>query len=215
MSAVHGIGEGPLAPLPRDFYLRPTVDVARDLLGRYLVFDRGQEPPHIGKLVEVEAYIGAFDLASHASRGHTRRTAPMFEEAGHAYVYLIYGMYWCLNVVTEDIGNPCAVLIRGVEPIAGLEGATNGPGKLCRAYGIDGAWNRADMTSSSLRITVGEPVPATAIGASPRIGVDYAQEWAAELLRFFIAGNPFVSRPARSKGGVRRRSIPSPPAGEG
>jgi DNA-3-methyladenine glycosylase len=214
MSSGPGIGESALAPLPRDFYLRPTADVARDLLGRYLIFDRSGDPPRVGKIVEVEAYVGAFDLASHASRGHTRRTAPMFEEAGHAYVYLIYGMYWCLNVVTEEVGNPCAVLFRAVEPITGLEGGTDGPGKLCRAYGLDGAWNRADMTSSDLRITAGEPVPATAIGSSPRIGVDYAGEWAAKPLRFFVAGNPFVSQTpgARPR---RRRPAPSPLEGEG
>jgi DNA-3-methyladenine glycosylase len=137
----------------------------------------------------------------------------MFEEAGHAYIYLIYGMYWCLNVVTEVVGNACAVLIRGVEPIAGLEGTTNGPGRLCRAYGLTGGWNRADMTSSDLRITVGDPVPPTTMGTSPRIGVDYAREWADEPLRFFVVGNHFVSKPTRSARKPRGRTVPL--AGDG
>ncbi len=185
--------------LSRDFYERPTTEVSRDLLGRYLVLQRPGEADHIGKLVEVEAYVGAEDRASHASRGHTRRTAPMFEEAGRAYVYLIYGMYWCLNVVTEEVGQPCAVLIRAVEPVQGLTLASNGPGKLCRAYGLDGTWNRADMTSSPLRITAGEPVDQASIAASPRVGVDYAAEWAEKPLRFFITGNRHVSRPPKPK----------------
>ena len=202
-----------LTPLPRDFYIRPTIEVARDLLGRYLVLDRGAEAPRVGKLVEVEAYLGEHDLASHASHGHTRRTAPMYEEAGHAYIYLIYGMYWCLNVVTEEIDNPCAVLVRAVEPIAGLEEGTNGPGKVCRAFGLSGSWNRADLTSSDLRVTDGEPVPSTAISVSPRVGVDYAREWADEPLRFFITGNRFVSKPVRSgRRPPRMPTAPAPPA---
>jgi DNA-3-methyladenine glycosylase len=154
-------------------------------------------------MVEVEAYIGEHDRASHASRGRTKRTEPMYGEAGHAYVYLIYGMYWCLNAVTEEVGSPCAVLIRGIEPIQGLEGRTDGPGRLTRAFGIDGSANRADLTAGALRITEGEPLPANAIERSPRVGVAYAGEWAAEPLRFFERGNPFVSRvpgPSRTRG---------------
>jgi len=128
----------------------------------------------------------------------------MYEEAGHAYVYLIYGMYWCLNVVTEAVGSPCAVLVRAVEPIAGIDGTTNGPGRLCRAYGIDGSYNRADMTSSDLRIAAGEPAPPTAISPSPRIGVDYAGDWAEQPLRFFVTGNPFVSKPSRARRRTRQ-----------
>jgi DNA-3-methyladenine glycosylase len=126
------------------------------------------------------------------------RNAPMYEEAGHAYIYFIYGMYWCLNVVTEEIGQPCAVLLRAAEPIAGLSLAADGPGKLCRAFGLDKRWNRADLTSSELQITTGEPVPDGVVASSPRIGVAYAGEWASQPLRFFIAGNRHVSGSKRA-----------------
>jgi DNA-3-methyladenine glycosylase len=129
--------------------------VARDLLGRYLVLVR-DGATHAARLVETEAYLGEEDLACHASKGHTRRTAPMYEEAGHAYVYFIYGMHWCLNVVTEAVGRPYAVLLRAAEAVTDLP-AMNGPAKLCRALRIDGTFNRADLTSGLLRITEGEP----------------------------------------------------------
>ena len=183
-----------LIPLPRAFYLRPTIDVARDLLGRYLVVERADGPRHIARLVETEAYLGEEDLACHASRGHTKRTAPMYEEAGHAYIYFIYGMYWCLNVVTEAVGCPYAVLLRAAEPITELT-AMNGPGKLCRALGLDGTWNRADLTSSRLRVTQGVPLEAGEIGSTPRVGVAYAGPWAEKPLRFFDRQSPFVSGP--------------------
>ncbi|HZT08283.1 MAG TPA: DNA-3-methyladenine glycosylase [Chloroflexota bacterium] len=197
-AAPAAVNSSVLEPLPRAFYVRDTVEVARDLLGRYLAFQPPGQSPMIGRLVEVEAYLGERDLASHASHGHTRRTAPMYEEAGHAYIYLVYGMYWCLNAVTGAVGSPCAVLIRAVEPVEGLIQATDGPGKLCRAYGLDGRWNRADLTSSELRITAGCPVEATAIGTSPRIGVAYAGAWAREPLRFFDRTSRHVSRTQRS-----------------
>lgn len=193
----------PLTPATREFYLRPTVDVARDLLGRYLVLERPDEPARIGRIVETEAYLGEHDLACHSARGRTARTAPMFEEGGHAYVYLVYGMYWCLNVVTEEVGHPCAVLLRAVEPIAGLNGSSDGPGKLCRAFGLDGSWNRADLVASPLHITCGQPIEAATIGVSPRIGVAYAGPWAAEPLRFYDATSPYVSR--REKAVSRRQ----------
>jgi DNA-3-methyladenine glycosylase len=183
----------PLAPLPRSFYLRPTIDVARDLLGRYLVLTREGQPTRIARLVETEAYVGEHDLACHASRGKTRRTAPMYEEPGHVYIYFIYGMYWCLNIVTEDIGTPCAVLLRAAEPVAGLDSAANGPGKLCRAFALDGAWNREDLTCGALQVTFGEPVGLKEIATSPRIGVAYAGAWADEPLRYFVAGSESVS----------------------
>ncbi len=127
----------------------------------------------------------------------------MYEEAGRAYVYRIYGMYWCLNVVTEPEGVPCAVLIRAVEPLQGLTGATNGPGKVCRAYGIDGSWNRVDLTAGPLTITVGAPAPAASIVATSRVGVPYAGAWADEPLRFYIAGNRNVSgRPAAGEAAI-------------
>lgn len=202
-----------LAPLPPEFYLRPTVEVARDLLGRYLIVAHPGESLRVGKLVETEAYVGEHDRASHAWRGRTRRTAPMYEEAGHAYIYLVYGMYWCLNVVTEEVGRPCAVLLRAAEPVAGLSLAADGPGKLCRAFGLDGRWNRADLTASALRVAVGEPVPRPAIETSARIGVSYAAEWAEQPLRFYVRSNQHVSGPgARRGGGTRPSRMPKPGA---
>jgi DNA-3-methyladenine glycosylase len=196
--------EGALEPLPREFYVRPTAEVARDLLGRWLVLEAPEAPARIGRVVEVEAYLGEHDRASHSWHGKTARTAPMFEDPGHAYVYRIYGMYWCLNVVTEPPGYAAAVLLRAVEPITGLDQSTDGPGKLCRAYGITGAYNRADLTQGDLRITAGQPVDDSQISSSPRIGVNYAEGWKDELLRFFVAGNPFVSRLPKSGRAHRR-----------
>jgi DNA-3-methyladenine glycosylase len=190
---VSPVDPGRLVALPRDAYLRPTEDVARDLLGRYLVRWTDGQPARVARLVETEAYLGEGDRASHAWHGRTGRTAPMYEEAGHAYLYFIYGMYWCLNVVTEEVGRPHAVLLRGAEPIAGIEGSTDGPGKLCRAFGLDGAFNRTDLTASALQITVGEPIQDERVAVSPRIGVAYAGEWAERPLRWYVADSPFVS----------------------
>jgi DNA-3-methyladenine glycosylase len=183
----------PLAPLPRTFYSHPTETVARDLLGRYLAL-RISNGLRIGRIVETEAYVGVHDLASHSSHGRTNRTAPMFEEPGKAYVYFIYGMYWCLNVVTEEEDSGCAVLLRAIEPISGIEGTTNGPGKLCRALGIDGAYNRADLTDGDLVITEGHAVDNDEVTQTPRIGVQYAGDWAAKPLRFLVASSQYTSR---------------------
>jgi DNA-3-methyladenine glycosylase len=117
----------------------------------------------------------------------------MFEEAGHAYVYFVYGMHWCLNVVTEAVGHGSAVLLRAAEPLAGLDGSASGPGRLCRAFGIDGSWNRADLTHGSLNVRHGQPVGDDEVVAAPRVGVAYAGEWAAEPLRFFIGSSSAVS----------------------
>jgi DNA-3-methyladenine glycosylase len=130
----------------------------------------------------------------------------MFEEAGHAYVYLIYGMYWCLNVVTEAVTHGAAVLLRGAEPVEGLDGRMDGPGRLCRAFGLDGTWNRADLTSGPLRIEGGDPVPEAVIGASPRIGVGYAGPWAERPLRFFDTRSRHVSRAPSVRRRARRES---------
>jgi DNA-3-methyladenine glycosylase len=191
-----------LTPLPRAFYERPTTEVARDLLGRYLVFDPPGQPRRIARLVEVEAYLGETDRAAHSWHGRTPRTAPMYEEAGHAYVYRIYGMYWCLNAVTEAVGVATAVLLRAAEPLEGIEQPTDGPGKLCRALGIDGTLNRADLTASPLRITAGSPVTDAEVATSPRIGVGYAGEWAELPLRYFVATSDWVSH----RRSPRRRS---------
>ena len=156
-----------------------------------------------GRIVEVEAYDGPRDRACHASKGRTARTDPMFGEAGHAYVYLIYGMYSCLNVVTGPVGYPAAVLIRALEPIEGFDGPegdrrdeASGPGRLCRALRITRALNRTDLClAGRLFIEAGETVGRGRILRGPRIGVDYAGSWAAKPWRFGVRGSPALSRP--------------------
>lgn len=180
--------------LPRAFYDRDAVAVARDLLGKRLIHvSDGVE--RIGRIVEVEAYLGPHDLASHSSRGLTARTAVMFGPPGHAYVYLVYGMHCCMNVVTERDGNAAAVLIRAVEPVKNVEGSTRGPGRLCKAMHIDRRRNGHDLTSDDFHIA-DPPVPEPlSIVKRPRVGVDYAGKWARRLLRFYLRGNSFVSKP--------------------
>jgi len=188
---------GPI--LKRSFYERPTMEVARGLLGKVLVHGAAA-----GIIVETEAYLGGDDLASHSARGVTGRTRVLFGPPGHAYVYFIYGMYECLNIVAEPAGHPGCVLVRALEPAAGigimyrrrpaarkLEDLASGPGKLTLAMGITRAQNGADITRGSL--VVREPVELRSfeIEAAPRIGIRQC----AELpLRFFIRGNRFVSR---------------------
>jgi DNA-3-methyladenine glycosylase len=174
------------------------------LLGRSLIHvaeESGAEAGErrVGRIVETEAYVGSEDLACHASKGRTPRTAVMFGPPGYAYVYLIYGMYHCLNAVTEREGFAAAVLIRAVEPLAGIEGRTDGPGRLCRAMGIDRALNGADLTGDRLFITAGDrsarrPVPPDLVESGPRVGVDYAGEWVLKPWRFWLKGNRWVSR---------------------
>ena len=191
-TGTHGPSRALSKALPRAFYDRDTVAVARDLLGKHLFHvSRGVE--RIGRIVEVEAYLGPHDLASHSSRGPTARTRVMFGPPGHAYVYLVYGMHCCMNVVTERDGHASAVLVRAVEPVKNVEGATRGPGRLCKAMRIDRRLNGHDLTSDDFYIAdppVSEPVP---IARRPRVGVGYAGHWAMRLLRFYIRGNPFVS----------------------
>src|SRR5918996_4037253 len=137
--------------LPRSFYDRDTVDVARDLLGKHLVHVvAGVE--RVGRIVEVEAYLGPHDLAAHSARGLTKRTRVMFGPPGHAYVYLIYGMHWCMNVVTQAEGMASAVLLRALEPVRNVEGRTQGPGLLCKAMGIDRKLNGRDLLSEDFYI---------------------------------------------------------------
>lgn len=180
--------------LPRTFYDRDTILVARELLGKHLVHvSEGVE--RIARIVEVEAYLGPHDLAAHSARGLTARTKVMFGPPGHAYVYLIYGMYHCMNVVTQPEGVASAVLLRAVEPVRNIEGRTQGPGLLCRALHIDKRLNGHDLLSDDFYIAdPGEPT-GFALVKRPRIGVDYAGPWAQKLLRFYIKGNPFVSKP--------------------
>ncbi|MGA9363179.1 MAG: DNA-3-methyladenine glycosylase [Bacteroidota bacterium] len=192
-------------PLPRSFYLRPTITVAKDLLGKYLV-RRLQDRLLIGKIVEVEAYLGEKDPASHAYRGKTKRNEVMFMEGGHLYVYFTYGMHFCCNVVTEEEGKGRAVLLRAVEPLEGIEvmrknrsfdadrkdhwNLTNGPAKLCEAFGIRREENGADLTKIELFLTEGNPVPRTVVGSSERIGIKNGKD---KKWRFYVKGNLFVS----------------------
>lgn len=182
-----------LAPLPRKFYDRDTQVVARELLGMSLVH-RVAGVSRVGRIVEVEAYLGPGDLAAHTARGMTPRTRAMFGPPGHAYVYLVYGLHHCMNVVTEPEGVGTAVLLRALEPIANLALPANGPGRLCRAMGIDLACYGHDLVSRDLFIAAPPTREPLVIRAGPRIGVDYAGEWAARPLRFHIDGNPHVSR---------------------
>ena len=189
-------------PLERDFFARPTLEVTRDLLGTLLVHELPQGP-RVGRVVETEAYLGPDDLGSHAHRGRTARNWPMFGPPGHAYVYLIYGMHTCLNIVTEAEGHPAAVLLRALEPVAGLPGPASGPGRLCRAMAIDRRCNGADMTVPPLYFLNGDsPIEAERIVSGPRVGIEYAGEWAARPWRFWIRDSPAVSRP-----GARTRSV--------
>jgi DNA-3-methyladenine glycosylase len=191
--------------LPRSFYQRSTVDVARQLLGKYLV-RKHPDGTTVGRIIETEAYVGPEDKACHASRGRTPRTEVMFGPAGHAYVYFVYGFHHMLNLVTEDVGFPAAVLIRAVEPVAGItlmkkrrktkepRNLASGPGKLCAAFSIDRSLNGIDLGGPLLyAYDNGEPAPK--IAAKPRIGVNYAGRWKHKRWRFLIPDNEFVSKP--------------------
>ncbi len=180
--------------LPRPFYDRETARVARELLGKWLVHHTGGVA-RVGKIVETEAYLGPADLASHSARGRTARTEIMFGPPGHAYVYFIYGMHFCLNAVTEPAGHGSAVLLRALEPVANLAGRTCGPALLCRAMQVDKRLNGHDLLSDDLFIAEPDTAERFTIAKSPRVGVAYARHWARRHLRFYIRGNPFVSRP--------------------
>jgi DNA-3-methyladenine glycosylase len=180
--------------LPHSFYDRPTLTVARELLGARLV--RIQEGVCLtGIIVEAEAYIGEEDLGCHAKSGKTNRNACMYGPPGYAYVYFTYGHHWMLNAVTEREGFPAAVLLRAIEPIAGVEimlqrrkgGDTRGPGKLTQAMGIDGLLNGADLCTpdAGLWIEEGTPVPADDIISTPRVGLYTVPEpWKSIPWRF-------------------------------
>ncbi|MBV8772433.1 MAG: DNA-3-methyladenine glycosylase [Deltaproteobacteria bacterium] len=192
----------------RDFYAQPVLEVARQCIGKLLVC-RMAEGEVAGRIVEAEAYRGPRDLAAHSSRGLTKRTAAMFGPPGHAYVYLLYGISWALNLVAASVGEPHAVLIRALEPVRGLElmahrrgkavgsrELTNGPGKLTQALGITGALYGADLCGDELFLEEADHAPRR-IGRSQRINVDYAGAWAHKLWRFYERGNPYVSVPPR------------------
>lgn len=179
--------------LQREFYDRDTVTVAKELLGKYLVHHT-HGIDYIGKIVEVEAYIGPHDLAAHSAKGITPRTQVMFGEPGHAYVYLIYGMYYCFNVVTEQKGNGAAVLIRALEPVKNISLRTQGPGLLCQAMHITKHLHGQDLLSKDFYLAQPDVPESFTIVKKPRIGVAYAKHWARRLLRFYIKNNLFVSR---------------------
>ena len=166
-----------MIPLPQSFYARDTVTVARALLGKLLVHGHRQ-----GRIVEVEAYLGALDQAAHASRGVTPRTRVIFGPPGHAYVYLNYGIHECLNVVTESDGTPGCVLIRGLTPVLGLSGLLNGPGKLTKAMDIDRRFYGHPLWQPPLAICDAPP-PSEPIHITPRIGISRCVDWP---LRFHL-----------------------------
>lgn len=169
---------------------------------------RGRD--RLARIVETEAYVGPHDLACHASKGRTRRTAVMFGEAGHAYVYFVYGMHHMLNVVTGAIDDAQAVLLRAAEPIEGLDGSTRGPALLTKALGISLAHDGTDVCLAPARRRDGlwffEGEPPQRIDVTPRIGVDYAKQWKDALLRFIDAESAFVSRRGASRP-ARNRSV--------
>ncbi|HZL21569.1 MAG TPA: DNA-3-methyladenine glycosylase [Polyangia bacterium] len=215
----------PAIPLPRAFYERPTTAVARELLGKVLVRHTPAGATLIARIVEVEAYLGERDAASHARRGPTPRAAIMFGPPGFLYVYLIYGMHNCMNFVTEADGKAGAVLIRAATPLAGfpaiplqkkgplagrstpprtiaagrsrssLTRPLTGPGKLCAALGITRGDLGHDLTRPGAFYVADDGSRPPRRATSARVGVDYAGAWAARKLRFYVAGSPDVSKP--------------------
>lgn len=196
------------AKLSREFYRRSDVlTVSKELLGKLLVVPGSDGKRISGKIVEVEAYRGPEDRASHAYGGRrTKRTETMYNPGGVAYVYFVYGMYYQFNVVSgvEDI--PHAILVRALEPVEGLDimrarrhshpdhNLTNGPGKLCIAMGIDRHLDGADLLGDRVWLEDFEKIPPRRIARGPRIGIDYAEEWIHKPWRFWIRDNRFVSR---------------------
>ncbi|NLM48758.1 MAG: DNA-3-methyladenine glycosylase [Epulopiscium sp.] len=200
--------------LDRSFYERDTLVVAQELLGKYIVHKiKGKEL--IARIVETEAYKGPVDKAAHSYQNRrTPRTEVMFGPPGHAYVYLIYGMYLCMNIVTEEEGMPCAVLLRAAEPVEGLDemaqlrfnktykqltrsqkiNLTNGPGKLAMALNITREDNGLDLCAEKMFICESDSDSNFFIGRGKRINIDYAEEAADYLWRFYIKNNPYISK---------------------
>lgn len=210
-----------MQPLSRRFFQRDAVTVARDLLGRLLVSEK-EGVLTVGRIVETEGYAGPGDQAAHVAGGRrTKRTEVFWEPGGVAYVYLIYGMHHCFNVVTGKADEPSAVLVRAVVPLKGLEvmaarrgrqvpdpakgsagrvsremvALTSGPGRLAAAFGLTREDTGRDLSASSVWLGRGRRVPDRAVVAAPRVGVDYAGADARLLYRFLVRGDPFVSRP--------------------
>ena len=209
-----------LKRLKKKFFHKKTLELAPNLLGKYLV-RKEDEAILIGKITETEAYYGPNDLASHASRGRTKRTEIMFKEPGLAYIYLIYGMYYCFNISAEKKDFPAAVLIRAIEPVAGIQqmaknrqikinrqqlstlnfklltSIANGPGKLCQAFKIDKTLNAENLiTSPKLYLAENsqEKIKPSQIVKTKRIGIDYAGKYKNKLWRFYLKNSPFISK---------------------
>lgn len=204
---------------PRSFFERESTALTRDLVGCLLLRVMRKETPGGdelailgGRIVEAEAYLGEHDPAAHAARGRTAATEVMYREGGHAYVYKIYGMHYCLNAVAEPEGTPGCVLIRALEPLLGVEtmllnrkldpekmkDLCSGPGKLCQALGIDTKLNGADLTAGPLLIMRLSEPPPLALASGPRVGITKAADWP---LRFWVEGSPWVSKtPAPRRG---------------
>ncbi len=192
--------------LPRKFYSRPALQVARNLLGARLI--RLDEGRRIGGIIaETEAYCGEKDLACHARAGRTPRTQVMYGEAGHAYVYFTYGVHWMLNFVAEPVDSPAAILIRAIIPTEGLDliagrrkgrppkDWTNGPGKICQALHIDGSLNGADLCAPDavLFVEAGQPVPDSSVTITPRVGLNSVPEpWKSKPWRFLYNSTPEI-----------------------
>lgn len=199
---------GPYQKLSPEFYTRSNVlSVARELLGKLLVVPTEDGRRVSAMIVETEAYRGPRDRASHAYGGRrTNRTETMYQMGGTAYVYFVYGMYYQFNVVTNVEDIPHAVLIRGVEPVEGIDlmrkrrhrhpdhNLTNGPGKLCIALRIDRKLDRADLSGDRVWLEDAENIRPSRIVSGPRIGIDYAAEWVNKPWRFWVKDNPYVSR---------------------
>lgn len=207
--------------LPRAFYARPVLTVARDVIGKLLVSESAEGRTR-GRIVETEAYRGPSDRAAHSFGGRrTARTEAMFGPPGHAYVFFVYGMHWHFNLVTGRAGEPHAVLIRAVEPqddesialmsarrgIGDVRNLTNGPGKLCTAFAVNGTHYGADLCKPGPLYLIDAPAPRK-IERSPRIGVEYAGDWANKKWRFFDPQSPFVSR-RRGAAATTKRGRPS------
>lgn len=194
--------------LKREFYIRNLLTVAKELLGKIIVKNDGRRAVS-GKIVEVEAYHGDYDQASHAFIGKTKRNEVMFDEGGHLYVYFTYGAHFCANVVVGKKGKGIAILLRAIEPLEEIDymaqnrfgkklinpkeklNLTNGPGKFCKAFGLDKTHNGVDLTKDKIYILDQPKLAKNKIGISRRIGITRSVdlEW-----RFFIKDNPFISR---------------------